>query len=211
MNYSKAARRKAKRVKVPAGLELAPTPRRDTNGCFVARQRQQDRQDKSPDRVALKKRAAMMGQPKKWRDMRNQALGEAAGIAIYKLEPDTREASNLWGIYADLTAKHFRFCKTVLGRSPYAKTSKIEFMPERFVTSADDSGPDLRSEEEKHRAANDGWQAWKGELAKLRPTDYEAIMTAVRNPWVVITDEGQVTPRGVRLVDALRLLADMGR
>ena len=213
MNHSKSAKLRAKkraRIKeAPAGLELAPTPRRDSGKRFVNRQRQQESQDKAPDRTALQKRARDMGQPAKWRDMRQPALSEAAGKAVFLMEPSHREAARLWDVYAGLTAAHFRYCRVVLGKSPFAKTSKIEFMPERFETNPDDAGPDLRTPEETERAASYGWAVWRERVDTLRPTDYEAIMTPARNPLLPLVTEGAANERGVRLVEALRTLADI--
>lgn len=207
MNYSKAARRRAKKA-APAGLpELAATPRRekDGNSTRIARTTQKV-SERRADKVALKSRARHMGKDQMQYDqMRHQALGEPAGQALFLSLPE-EEAKKCWDVYKDLTAAEFRYHKIVLGKSCFCKTAKIEFTPERLEAFAEDPAPDLRGEEERHRDAVNARQRWKG-LEMQLPTHQRQMISDVFLCQADAMKDGAVTASGRVLVLALQNLA----
>ena len=194
--YTKAAKRRAKKA-LP---ELAAVPKPKKRG--KARMAEIDRE---PQRVALETRARLMGMTDT-NAMRSQALGEAAGRAIYlKHQPDA--AARLWDTYAGLTATEQRYARLVLGKSLHAKTAKIETMPERFETRDDDQ-TDLRSEDERHRDATNAWMRWRGYIGHLSSYDQSAIFCVVRGRNEPVVD-AKLTKAGIDFVTALERLADV--
>lgn len=136
--------------------------------------------------------------------MRHQALGEPAGQAIFTILSD-QEAADIWRVYADFTNAETRYHKVVLGKSMHAKTAKIEFLPERLETSADDEGPDLRDDDERIRSATNAWMKWQGYFGHLKAVDRSAILSVARGRAHPMKD-GQITASGRVLVLALQNL-----
>ena len=186
--------------------KLAEVPKRDKSGCFAERTRQQG--DKEPDRVALEARARHMGmdgsKAERRRAMRTVMLGEAAGRAIYLVYGDSPRAAALWRVYADMTAAEDRYARMVLGRSLHAKTSKVEFAPDRFEARADDR-PDLRSEDEKIRAVVSSWMRWRGHIGCLESGQQSALFAVVRGR-VEPVNCGIITTSGKAFLSALNTL-----
>lgn len=201
-NYTKAAKLRAKKS-LP---ELARTPKRDRNGCFAERTRQQP--DPAPETTVLDARKRQTGA----KDPQHPALSEGAGRAIIATregdEQKKKESiERLWNVYKGLTAAEARYMRLVLGKQVHAKTAKIEMMPERFETRADDK-PDLRSEEERHRDAVNTWMRWRGMVEHLPVAMRVAIFNTVYDR-VTVYDAGEVTGHGRKFVKAMELLADV--
>lgn len=170
---------------------------------------EQIHRDPPAAQTALEARARMMGRvnPAECREeMTTQALGEPAGRAIH-LRHKGQEASRLWGVFSGLTACEARYAKIVLGVPIHAKVAKIEFMPERMETDADDD-LDLRDEDEKHRDAVNAWMRWRGFVQHLTSANQSAIWAVVRQRSEPV-NQGVLTPSGTRFLDALELLADV--
>lgn len=197
--------RRGKSKKQPLDLPgLAPTPRPKKRGKARMAEISQER---DPQRTVLSARARMMGQEdtvQNRQNMRSQALGEAAGRAIY-LACDEEEAAKLWSIYAAFTAIEARYAKVVLCKSLHAKGTRIEMMPERFETRADDK-PDLRSEDERHRDAVNDWMRWRGYIGQLRSDQQFALFEVVRGRVEPVV-ETELTRAGGRFVFSLKVLS----
>lgn len=207
------ARARKKDQRVAAGLpELAEVPRREKDGASTRVKRTVSvRQERAPDKVALQARARMMGQEGQPLElMRTQALGEEAGQAIYLAHGvDPKRAAALWAVYAAFTASEARYARVVLGKSLYAKSGKIETMPERFEARADDE-PDLRTEDEKHRDAVNSWMHWRGLIGQLRALEQSALFDAAHGR-VSLVCAASVTPAGHRFVMALERLEETAK
>jgi hypothetical protein len=143
----------------------------------------------------------------KYDQMRDQALGEPAGQAVFSIL-EGREAARCWDAYKGLTAAEYRYHRIVLGQSPFAKTAKIEFMPERLEASADDPPEDTRSEEERQRDAVNARQRWKGLEMQLSAPHRVAIHEAFLGTSEPMKD-GNPTRSGIVLVSALQILANI--
>lgn len=208
MNYSKSARRRAKKA-AQAGLpDLAQIPRRERDGKTTRIARTSEKiSERHPDKLALKARARQMGKdPMQYDQMRHQALGEPAGQAIFSVLPED-QAKKCWDVYKDLTAAEFRYHKIVLGRSCFCKTAKIEFTPERLQASADDPAPDMRDENERHRDAVNARQRWKG-IAMHLPANQRRTISEVFLGQKEPMRDGMVTASGRVLVLALQNVVD---
>ena len=197
--YSKGAKLRAKRAGLP---DLAKVPRKQPNGR--KRRAAGHMGEQNPEKTALEARARQSGKPSKdLGEMRHPAYGEAAGRAIYAIHGgDT--AKSLWDAYTALSGAYKRYLSVCIGSSVDAKTAKIEMMPDRFETSASDT-PDMRSEDERHRAAANAWHGWRNALNEL-PLGHSAAIYAALHGWGDLMDGGQITAQGKRFVDAMKEL-----
>lgn len=143
-------------------------------------------------------------------EMRTEALGEAAGRAIHL--SGHKEPDKLWAAYRGLTGAEAAYARVSLGMSLHAKTAKIEMMPERMETRADDK-PDLRSEDERHRDAVNTWMRWQGYMGHLLSSEQSAIWAIVRDradPVAKTANGGAVLTRAGRdFVDAMASLSEV--
>lgn len=131
--------------------------------------------------------------------MRDQMLGEGAGMALSIFcKADT--AKRLWSHYTALTAAEARYHRT-MGLSIHPKCAKIEMMQERFEIAASDN-IDLRTEEERDRAAQNAWAIWDGRLTSIGQAHSSAIDTA-KHGFADLVRDGKATPAGRRFVDAM--------
>ena len=200
--YTKGAKLRAKKS-MP---ELAPVERREKDGRIKRSTR--DGYERAPDDVVLKARARHMGKPEQKKSkMRDAALGYAAGRAIYALH-EGRPAARLWAAYTGLTDAEARYIRHSSGRSLYAKTARLEYLPERFESRADDR-PDLRSEDEKFHDAANRWMYWRGLVMQLPSFQQVLIFDVAYGRADPMHPDGHVTPYGGRFVEAVERLADV--
>lgn len=198
--YSKGAKRRAKK----AMPELASAPRRKTRG----RKRMAEiKADPEAERTVLEARARQSGlQPKELTEMRNPALGEAAGRAFYAIR-HPEQAKRLWSVYTAFTAAEAHYAKHYLGLRLHANTAKLEMMVERIETRADDK-PDFRTEEERSRDASNNWMRWRGLIMHLANPDQRVIFDVAYGRAEPM-DAGQITTTGAHFVAAIERLADV--
>lgn len=202
-NYTKGAKRRAKRDM--ADFDVPDVPRKQPNGR--TRRDKAELSDRNPQKVVLAARARHMGKTAKQLDeMRLAALGEPAGMAIYKTHTGD-EAHRRWQAYAGFTAAEATYAKTYLGLRLHAKTAKVEYLIERFEARPDDS-PDLRSEEERSRDAANNWARWRGYVGCLARPDQQAIYDVAYGRAEPMLG-GKVGPYGKRFVEAVGRLADV--
>ena len=131
---------------------------------------------------------------------------EQAGQAI-TLAAEGDEAAKLWEVFTAYDRAHGTYSRLVLGRSRFPSISKMEFMPERLETRADDR-PDLRTEDERVRDARNAMAAWDAHMAKLRPWERNIIAGVVRQA-ETLHDLGVLTAAGRSFVAAVRQLRDV--
>lgn len=131
---------------------------------------------------------------------------EQAGQAI-AIAADADEAAKLWEVFTAYDRAHGAYSRLVLGRSRFPSISKMEFMPERLETRADDR-PDLRTEDERVRDARNAMAAWDAHMAKLRPWQRHIIAGVVRQA-ETLHDLGVLTSAGRSFVAAVRRLRDV--
>lgn len=104
-------------------------------------------------------------------------LCEDTGRAIDIGSKNETECKALWGVFISFDKAEHNYFRQIIGRPRFPSVSKMEFMPERLETRADDR-PDLRSEDEKIRDASNGWARWQGYLGHLAAHERSAIIRA---------------------------------
>lgn len=195
--YSKAAKRRAKKD-LP---KLAEVPKKQPNGR-TRRQRGQV-SEKREDSAVLKARARHMGQPERKAGAMNHPMLECdAGRALW----NTAEREDLWTTYEACRSAYEKYMRQRTGLSIYAKTAKIEMMPERFETNADDAPADDRTDEEKHRAAMDAWGKWKGALSRLTVAQAACVYSALYGWSMLVAHSGWPTKQGEAFIEAMKAL-----
>lgn len=165
--------------------------------------RERKARPEDPRKTALTARVRMLNRPKG--DPSLPIYGHPCGVAIDALAVSLDEALALWALFDRIDKADAAYCRHVLGVRRFAKTAKIELLPERMETNADAPAADLRSDEEKHRDAQNGWGRWTACLARLNARHRLAItdtMRGVREP----TRDGKVTRAGHEMVDGLRAM-----
>lgn len=137
----------------------------------------------------------------------DQMAGDPAGQAIILRydDPDTRK--RLWDVFKRYDGAHAAYHRRIIGRPRFPNVAKIEFMPERFETSADDD-IDTRTPDEKDRDAVNGWRAWMSITYKLTVHQRMALMDGLwlRGPFL---REGSLTTVGREFAEAVFVLADV--
>lgn len=200
---TRAAKIRAKRA--AAGLPgLAAIPeRKKRGGARMA----EIKSDPEASQVALAARANHMGKdgsnPKVRAEMRSQSLAGQAGAALtLSTAPDT--AKRLAALYCDFCACYERYTRIALEVGCHAKSGKIEMLPNP-MPDAMEYTPDLRTEDERHRAAINKWGEWKGRLNQIGVGHTSAIWTAFHG-FRDLHDGAKVTAAGARFVAAMELL-----
>ncbi|MDD9727216.1 hypothetical protein PVV74_17280 [Roseovarius sp. SK2] len=170
--------------------------------------------DPEAERTVLEARARHTGHTGDKTEMRNPALGEAAGQAIYAVHGGTvRRDSNgneidvaksLWTTYKGCSDAYRRYLSVCIGASVHAKTAKLEMLPERFEVE-ESLHYDDRSDDERHRHAADKWGEWKVALDAIGLGHSSEIFSAMHG-WGELVDNGTVTKAGKRFVEAVETL-----
>ena len=199
--YSKGAKRRAKRGRASGGdlPGLASVPRRDGNGCYVERTRQQA---EDPRVVALNARIRHFGPEV---DAASVMLADPAGQAIHIGARDADEAGKLWDVFARFDAADETYFRRIIGQPRFANVGRLDMMPERFETRADDR-PDLRTEDERDRDAVNGWMRWQGALQAIGAHDAGLIIHESRQTCVAMFIGGRLSTTGASFVAAMRSL-----
>lgn len=205
--------------------ELKPVPRPKKRG--KARDREIKATDRTEKRETLEARLRQFGigmQEERGMDgsvdvraaTRNQralatmdspAMSDPGGRAIYLAHKDPKAAS-MFKAYAGLAAAEERYARIVLGAGLHPKTAKVEFLPERMETSADDDGPDLRSDDERMRDVANAWARWRGIVMHLSVGHQTAIFNVIRGRKTPHR-AGQLTTSGKIFVEAVAALQDV--
>lgn len=210
--YTRAAKRRAKKA-LP---ELAAVPRRDKNGCFTERTRQQ-RED--PQRTALEARCRHFGADTTAQDrLRVSAphMGCQIGkVMERKIGSDTREGKEeiaaLWQTICRLGAAYATYRRRYIGQAeePACQAIMVSQEFDAFMQAEETtSGHDDRTSEERDRAAVNNWMRWQGYLGELSSQQSVALHSARRDDpglWV----DTEPTERGLAALSALRELRRM--
>lgn len=167
--------------------------------------RERNAKPEDPRKTALDARAKMLGKPKG--DPSLPIYGHPCGIVIDALAADLTEALDLWRIFDRIDKADAAYVRHVIGRRRFAKTAKIELLPEPLETSADADPADIRSEDDKHRDAQNGWARWTARLSRLSAQQRLAITDTLRGVRDPIRD-GKVTRAGRDMVDGIRAMVD---
>lgn len=164
----------------------------------------QAEKQEDPREVVKAARARMMGK-KPSELMLLAMLYHPAGMAIYL--SGEKDARVLWHAFDMFDMCEQGYFRRVIGRPRFAATSRMEFMPERLETRADDS-PDPRTEEQKIAYTTKAWMQWQGLLGQLPGFQRSAI---IRASWQMdeLHKGGSLTVHGKSFIAAIRSLADI--
>lgn len=204
---SKADRAKKRAAKKAPGNmpQLAAVPRREKNGCFVERTRQQS--DRDPTKTVLSARCNHMGVEDTKENRQAMAvgmMGDPAGRAIAIGAPDNSDS--LWQVFSRLDGAVARYYRRILQQDRFAKCGRMEILPERFATSPEDDVPsDLRNDDTKDRDAVNDWVRWQGAVGRLSAFEQSSIWDAV---WMraELVKGGRLTPQGAGFIRAITAL-----
>lgn len=203
MAYSKGAKRRARRARAAEGHTdmpgLAETPKRKRDGRFAESTR---RPAEDARVVAFNARIRHFGPSV---DAASVMLADPAGQAIHIGARDADEAGKLWDVFARYDAADERYSRRILGQPRFANVGRLDILPERFETRADDR-PDLRSEDERDRDAVNGWMRWQGAMQSLGAHDAGLITRASRQTCGALVIGGRLSTTGAAFVAAMRML-----
>lgn len=160
-----------------------------------------------PCRVVLSTRCRQLG-------IRDNRTGRASvswpgiehpvGRALFFGVSCARERSDLWALFSDMDAVHETYHRRIMGRARFPMCTKVEFLPETLEVR-DDDRPDLRTDDEKNRAAQEGWQALLIQIGKLNAR-YRPLMMSALWREVIPLEGGKLTAQGILLIEGLRAL-----
>jgi hypothetical protein len=198
------SRGKKKKLDLP---KLAPIGRKQKKKQGRARMGEikQEREDQAKSTVltARERQIGVTGAA-----VNNPAYEDAAG-AVLVLSEGERVGGELNETYRACTGAYERYSRVCNGLTPHAKTSKLEMLPEKLETSADEPPPDLRDEAERHRAAANRWDVWKSRMDEIGIGHSSAIWSAFYGWSALLHDAGSVTPAGKRFVDSVKALHEV--
>lgn len=207
----KARRLRKKLVNASHGIpDLAGTPRREKNGCFVERTRQQGDKEAEPRLTVLSARARHMGRPDTEENrlaLTGHMFGDHVGQAIQIGGRNKDEADSLWQVFWLLDRSDATYHARILGTKRHAKCGKMEYLPERFEARPDDV-TDYRTEDEKDRDAVNRWMYWHGLIGCLASHEQSSIWDGVYLR-CDLHKEGKLTTAGLSFVASLRVLSSI--
>lgn len=138
------------------------------------------------------------------RAMTWEGFGDPAGMALHIGATDEAERNDLWDTFKRIDAAEDAYARRYIGIRRFPNVGKVEFLPERFETSADDA-LDTRTDAEKDRDAVSGWMRWQGYLGHLHAAHHQAILAAMRRR-VELTTDGKLRGAGTLFVEGMRRL-----
>ena len=139
--------------------------------------------------------------------MLTEMLVSEPGQAIYAGAKNLDEAKKLWAVFCAFDAVDDAYSRRVIGRPRFANVSRLEMMPERFETRADDR-PDTRTEDEKVRDAKNAKARWEAYMADIGPYFRHCVIAASRQTHEMFLIEGKLTLAGDYFVRAMRTLRE---
>lgn len=141
--------------------------------------------------------------------VRSEMYGDICGKAIAIGAESADEASQMWETFKALTGDAETYYRRRIGRPLFPNVSRLEFLPDRMETRADDR-PDLRSPDEKEADARNRWAMWRGRLDRMTKAEATAIDSAMRHI-VILFHMGRLTRHGLRFIEAMRALDRIAR
>lgn len=139
------------------------------------------------------------------RELLDPSLETEAGKALWVGVKDATERRELFELFMAYDKAVNIYYLRILGRARFPAVSKLEYMPERLETRADDR-PDLRTEAQKIDAARRDMAHWDGLLDRLHPHRARIIRNAHNETFV---RAGELTGAGRSFIAAMRALQDV--
>ena len=199
---SKAARRKAKKA---AGKQSARDMKSQWRSEVVTHNRPMPTREEVREVVREARARHLEMQASDIMDA--PMLGEQAGRAICIGATDEAEAERLWETFKIMDAAAETYARRILGRSRFPAVAKMEYLPERFETRADDR-IDIRTPEEKDIRAKKEWLQWCDLSSNLQPPLHAALHMSLRHKVQLhqgrgLTGAGRLFLAAIRRIDSL--------
>lgn len=189
--------------------DIQPTRKRTKSGAYSKRGEGYVNGTKDPREVVLSARCRRLGM----KDTRENRLalslpmfGDATGRAISLGASGTMDRDRLWACLLGISRAMAVYHTRILGLSMFAKCGKMEYLPERLETSADDD-LDARTPAERERAAVNAYMHWQGMVQRLNVHEREAVWDGVYMR-TRLHHGGKLTETGKQFVRSLRLLEE---
>lgn len=194
--YTKGAKRRAKK----AGKGVHDLYRQfEREAVAVPPEPEED-----PLKAPMQARARRLG-VKPSHDVLAPYLETEAGKALHIAVKDEDERRALLQVFLDYDRAVTLFSRRCLSRHRFPAVSKMEFMPERLETSADDAPIDTRSDDERADAARKAMKEWDALLAQLHIWQSN-IIKSVSYRQETLVEEGELTGAGRSFVAAIKKL-----
>ena len=199
---SKAARRKAKKA---AGKQSARDMQSQWRSEVATHNRPMPTREEVREVVREARARHLSMQPSDIMDA--PMLGEQAGRAICIGATDEAEAERLWETFKIMDAAAETYARRILGRSRFPAVAKMEYLPERFETRADDR-IGIRTPEEKDARAKKEWLRWCDLSSNLQPPLHAALHMSLRQKIQLhqgrgLTGAGRLFLAAIRRIDSL--------
>ena len=203
--YTKGAKRRVKKLAGVADLEEIPKRRRD------GKRRQTTDAPRDPRKTVLEARCRQMGLDDTQKN-KKAASAPHIGCQVGKVMDKTltaAETARRWKAFEDMLGAEAAYFSRYIGQGQYPRSAAMQMVRERFEVE-ESTRIDLRTEEEKARAAVNSWMAWQGILGHLSSGERIAIDLAKRDTFE-LWDAATATPTrlGLASCEALGRLADI--
>ena len=156
---------------------------------------------RDPREVVAEARRRALGRD----DVLRPMFCEPAGQAIALGTTDADEARELYAAFCRFDRADETYMRRIIGRARFQAVSKLEILPERLETRADDV-IDTRSEDQKDRDAVNTWMRWQGLLGRLSAREHSLIAGVSRHTVGPVHRDGALTPAGADFLAAMRAL-----
>lgn len=187
-NRANRKRHKTAKITLPGGQSIPQPPTQGARNDL----------DRDPMGVVLEARARQAGISRD--EARNQMLGCAVGRML--ITGRTNDRDELWEAVQHMRKVMLAYDRAIGSPKRHAQCLRIMTPPERFEADAASPAPDMRTEEERDKAAASAWVTLKGWLSF---TDYAAREACKR---AVVDEPDQPITDWPGVILALRCVAD---
>lgn len=189
--------------------DIQPTRKRIKGGAYSKRGEGYANGKKDPREVVLSARCRRLGMkdtPENRAALSLPIFGDMAGIAISIGSSDAMDRDRLWSCLLSISRAMTVYHARILGQPIFAKCGRMEYLPERLETSAEDDAPaDTRTAAERERAAVNAWMHWHGMVGRLSAHEQTALWDGVYQR-THLHHGGRLTASGGQFVRALRVI-----
>lgn len=165
--------------------------------------------EEDPLKAPMQARARRLG-VKPTHDVLAPYLETEAGKALHIAVKGDDERRDLLQVFLDYDRAVTLYSRRCLSRHRFPAVSKMEFMPERLETSADDAPVDTRSDEERAEGARKAMREWDALLSRLHIWQSN-IIRSVSYQQETLVRQGELTTAGRSFVAAIKRLYDLTR
>jgi len=197
---SKAARKRRRKISLPGGQQVDHPP--------TGRDRRHTNQPAEDARiVAIAARQKVTGKDAKAATDPLLATDLGKCIDALSLGDDRAQLAEAW---AALSAAHRNYRTRIIGQTGTPKGAAIAMIPDKMETDPS-LRVDLRTADERDRAAKTAWAAWESKLATLPTPQHKWALRGALGDSLgecVLWRDARPTPKGAVAVDALRRVVE---